>query len=188
MPWPPDVHDVDTSKINITNYLDLFLSTLLSGCSMESSSSKVNPLKLSIGQDLVYAIINGRIKAPKSILYPYAIKSLTNSTKLITINNQLGHGVSASILEELATENAFGVLENQLNNSVLLNGVSKEVFTMTVHDNIARNEETLTGKFKLNSSLKINFCSQKCNLIATRFCYFLCNGTEEIVSYRYTLF
>ena len=98
MPWPPDVHDVDTSKINITNYLDLFLSTLLSGCSMESSSSKVNPLKLSIGQDLVYAIINGRIKTPKSILYPYAIKSLTNSTKLITINNQLGHGVSASIL------------------------------------------------------------------------------------------
>ena len=188
MPWPPDVHDVDTSKINITNYLDLFLSTLLSGCSMESSSSKVNPLKLSIGQDLVYAIINGRIKTPKSILYPYAIKSLTNSTKLITINNQLGHGVSASILEELATENAFGVLENQLSNSVLLNGVSKEVFTMTVHDNIDRNEETLTGKFKLNSSLKINFCSQKCNLIATRFCYFLCNGMEEIISYRYILF
>ena len=184
MPWPPDVHDVDTSKINITNYLDLFLSTLLSGCSMESSSSKVNPLKLSIGQDLVYAIINGRIKTPKSILYPYAIKSLTNSTKLITINNQLGHGVSASILEELATENAFGVLENQLNNSVLLNGVSKEVFTMTVHDNIDTNEETLTGKFKLNSSLKINFCSQKCNLNATRFCSFLYNGIEEIISYR----
>ena len=177
MPWPPDVHDVDTSKINITNYLDLFLSTLLSGCSMESSSSKVNPLKLSIGQDLVYAIINGRIKTPKSILYPYAIKSLTNSTKLITINNQLGHGVSASILEELATENAFRVLENQLGSSVLLNGVSKEVFTMTVHDNIDRNEETLTGKFKLNSNLKINFYSQKCNLNATRFCSFLCNGT-----------
>ena len=44
MPWPPDVHDLDTSKIKITDYLDLFLSTLLSGCSMESSSSKVNRL------------------------------------------------------------------------------------------------------------------------------------------------
>ena len=170
IPWPPDVHGLDTSKRNITVYLDLFLSTLLSGCSIKSSSSKVNRLKLSTGQDLVYAISNGRIKTPKSILYPYVIKSLVNSTKLITINNQLEHGVSASILEELATENAFRVLENQLGSSVLLNGVSKEVFTMTVHDNIDRNEETLTGKFKLNSSLKINLFCRKCNLIATRFC------------------
>ena len=69
MPWPPDVHDLDTSKINITENLDLFLSTLLSGCSMESMSSKVDWLKLFIAQDLVYAISNGRIKTPKSILY-----------------------------------------------------------------------------------------------------------------------
>ena len=165
--------------------MDLFLSTLLSGCSIESSSSKVNRLKLSTGQDLVYAISNGRIKTPKSILYPYAIKSLTNSTKLITINNQLGHGVSASILEELATENTFRVSENQLDNSILL---MKDVVTMTDHDNIDRNEETLTSKFKLNSSLKINLFSQKCNFIATRFCYSPCNGIEEMTSYRYILF
>ena len=104
------------------------------------------------------------------------------------INNQVGHGVSAFILKKLATENAFRVLGNQLDNTDLLNGVSKEVFTMTVYDNIDRNEETLTDQFKLNSSLKINFYSQKCNLIATRFFYFLCNGIEEIISYRYILF
>ena len=69
MPWPPDVHDLDTSKINITENLDLFLSTLLSGCSMESMSSKVDRLKLLIAQDLVYAISNGRINTPKSNLY-----------------------------------------------------------------------------------------------------------------------
>ena len=76
----------------------------------------------------------------------------------------------------------------KLEKTVLLNGVSKEFFTMTVHDNIDRNEEALTGKLKLNSSLKKNFCSQKCNLIATRFCYFLYNGIEEIISYRYIWF
>ena len=43
----------------------------------------------------------------KSTLYPCAIKSLTNSTKLITINNQLGHVVSDSTLEELATKMHF---------------------------------------------------------------------------------
>ena len=182
MPWPPDVHDLDTSKINNTDYLELFLSTLLLGCSVESSSSKVNWLKLSIGQDLVYAISNDWIKTPESILYPYTIKTHANSTKLITVSNQLGHGVRASILEVLATENAIRVLENQPDNSVLLNGVSKEVFAMTVHDNIDRIEETLTDKPKLSSSLKINFCSLKCNLIATKFCYFLCNGIEEIIS------
>ena len=128
------------------------------------------------------------MKTPKSILYSCAIKSLTNSTKLIIINNQLGHGVRAFILKELATENAFRVFGNQLDNTVLLNGISKEVFTITVYDNIDRNEETLSGKFKLNSSLKINFYSQKCNLIATRFFYFRCNGIEEIISYRYILF
>ena len=133
-------------------------------------------------------ISNDQIKTPESILYPYAIKTHANSTKLITISNQLGHGVSASILEVLATENAIRVLENQLDNSVLLNGVSKEVFAMTVHDNIDRNKETLTDKSKLSSSLKIDFCSLKCNSIATRFCYFLCNGIEEIISYHYILF
>ena len=55
-----------------------------------------------------------RFKIPKSILYPYTIENLTNSAKLITINNKLGHGVRASILEELATENAFRVLQNRL--------------------------------------------------------------------------
>ena len=139
---------------------------------------------MSIRQCLVYAICDGRIKTPKNILYRYAIKSLTNSTKLITINNRLGHGVSVSILEKLAIENTFRALEKQLDNNILFNGVSKEVFTMSVHDNIDRKEEALSGKFKLSSSFSINFCDQKCNLIATRSCYFPCNGIEEIISYR----
>ena len=75
---------------------------------------------------------------------------------MITINNQLGHGVGALILEEIATENAFWVLENQLDNSVLLNGVSKEVFKITVLDNIGRNKETLSDKFKLKLNLNLN--------------------------------
>ena len=100
-PWSPNVHDLDTSKINITDYLDLFLNTLLPRCSMESSNSKVNQLKLCIWQDLAYVITTGRIKSPKSIFHLYTIKSLTNRTKLITINNELGYAVSDSILEEL---------------------------------------------------------------------------------------
>ena len=75
MPWPPDVHHLDKSKINTEN-LDLFLTTLLSGCSMESINSKVDRLKLFIGNDLVYAISNGRIKTPKSYYICALLKAL----------------------------------------------------------------------------------------------------------------
>ena len=46
MPWPPQAHDLDQTKINIVNYLDLLLKTFSPGCSTESSSSKVNRLTL----------------------------------------------------------------------------------------------------------------------------------------------
>ena len=98
--------------------------------------------------------------------------------------NQLRHGVKASILKELATENAFLVSENQLDSSVLMNVVSKEIFTMAVHDNSDRNEENLSDKFKLSSNINRNLCSQKCNSNATGSCNFPCNSVEEIISYR----
>ena len=75
-------------------------------------------LKLSIGQDLVYAISQGRIKTPKSILYPAVIKLRTNCTALITLNNKLGHGVSYSILEELFTGNVFYTIDQQVNEDI----------------------------------------------------------------------
>ena len=45
------------------------------------------------------------MKTPKSVLYPYAIKDLTNCTGLITMTNRLGHGISYTLLEEVETEN-----------------------------------------------------------------------------------
>ena len=60
---------------------------------------------------------------------------------------RLGHGASYSILEELDTENAYKIVDEQEQGLVILpNGVQKEVFTMVVADNIDRREETLSGK------------------------------------------
>lgn len=75
----------------MTDYLYLFLNKTFSGCSNESIS-RLNRLRFSLGQDLDYGISNGRIKTPKSISCPYAIKCLPRSTKVATINNQLSHG------------------------------------------------------------------------------------------------
>ena len=104
-------------------------------------------MKLSIGQDLVYAISQGRIKTPKSILYPAVIKSKTNCTALLTLNNKLGHGASYSILEELFTENAFYTIDQQVIEDVFMPfGFGENKLTISVYDNIDRLEETLTGK------------------------------------------
>ena len=147
MPWPPSIKDLHISKINIGLPLSFFVNALLSGHIGESESSRVIRLKLSIGQDLVYAISQGRIKTLKSILYPAVIKSRTNCTALLTLNNKLGHGVSYSILEELFTENAFYTIDQQVNEDIFIPcGFAENKLTIAVYDNIDRLEETLTGK------------------------------------------
>ena len=122
-------------------------------------------MKLSIGQDLVYAISQGRIKTPKSILYPAVIKSKTNCTTLLTLNNKLGYGVSYPILEELFTENAFYTIDQKVNEDIFIPfGFAENKLTIAVYDNIHRLEETLTAKkiiYKKNRQI-----------------YFLCNAKQ----------
>ena len=143
MPWPPNVSDLSVSKVNIGNYLETFMNIVLTGSSNVEISSRTNRLKLSIGQDIVYAVTNGKIKTPKSILHPSVIKSLTNCTELITLNNKLGHGVSDSILEELFTENAFRLIDISGNETFIPTSIEEDHFTIAVYDNIDRVEETL---------------------------------------------
>ena len=85
MPWAPKLTDLNSSCVNIGDRLKRFLNTTLSGNTRMSTSSRVCRLVYSIGQDIVYAISNGKIKTPKSILFPSVIKSLTNCTELIAI-------------------------------------------------------------------------------------------------------
>lgn len=147
MPWPPQATDLDEEKVRLSHSLSLFLDKLLNSRLNEHPSPRVGRLKSSFGQDIVYAVSRGRIKTPKSIMYPYTIKSLTNCTELIDINSRLGHGISRSLVEELSTENAYLVMDQQSEGTVALPPELKEkTFTMAVYDNIDRQEETLSGK------------------------------------------
>ena len=83
---------------------------------------------------------------PKSVLYPYHIKSLTNNTKLINITCRLRQEVSYSLLEELSTEISYQRLEAVEEGSGCLPEDCKTgTFTIEVDDNINRLEETLSG-------------------------------------------
>ena len=92
-------------------------------------------------------ILMVKLRHRKSILYPYAIKSLTNNTALINITHKFGHGVSYSILEVLDTENVFLQISQQQETGgvVLSEGCKNGDFSIIVADNIDRNEETLSG-------------------------------------------
>ena len=96
-------------------------------------SGRIARLKLSFAQDIVYAVTEGKIKTPKSILLSSTIKTLTNNTELINIVNRLGHGISYSILNELTTENAFKIQEEQFDGKCILPvGFQKNMFTIYV--------------------------------------------------------
>jgi hypothetical protein len=150
MPWPPQEIDLDEEKVRLSHHLSLFLDKLLNLRFTEQPSPRICRLKSSFGQDIVYAVSRGRIKTPRSIMYPYTIKSLTNCTELIDISSRLGHGINRSLVEELTTENAYRVMDQQNEGTVALPpGSKEETFTIAVYDNIDRQEETLSGKFRV---------------------------------------
>ena len=102
-------------------------------------------MKQSFTQDLVDAITNGRVKTPKSVLYPDHIKSLTNNTELINITCRLGHEISYSLLEELSTKIYQRLEAVEERSGCLPEDCKTGTFTIEVDDNIDRLEETLSG-------------------------------------------
>ena len=113
MNWPPSYADLTPEKVDIGIHLSTFLNIILSGKLAEIDSSRLYCIKMSLGQDLVYNVSNGRIRTPKSVLFSYNIKILTNNTELINMVNRLGHGICYSLLEEMETENAYKVIDQQ---------------------------------------------------------------------------
>ena len=91
-------------KSSLPKVVGFTLPKVLLDGDVMSSPNKSDCLKESFSQDLVYAITNGWIKTPKSILYPYHIKQLTNNTDLINITCRLGYGISYSLIEEISTQ------------------------------------------------------------------------------------
>ena len=68
MSLPPCLSDLEVGQIFLSPYLAQLLNTILSGkrdCS--DTSSKCKRPKQSFGQDMIYAVSNGKIKTPKSI-------------------------------------------------------------------------------------------------------------------------
>ena len=101
MNWPPSYADLTTEEVDIGIHLSTFLNVILSGKLAEIDSTRLYRIKMSLGQDLACNVSNGRIRTPKSVLFPYKYKMLTNNTELINMVNRLGQGICYSLMEEM---------------------------------------------------------------------------------------
>ncbi len=146
MQWTPSYEYLTFEKIRVGSHLDAFLEHLLKSSYERDLSTRAFRLKYSFAQDMICAVLNGKVKTPKSILFPYCIKTLANNTELINIASKLGHGISYSMIEELDTENAYLCIDEHSQDGVRISKNTREgEHTMVIFDNIDRREETLSG-------------------------------------------
>ena len=84
MSWPSKEDDLKPSRTTdyIPHLLDVFLTGLITGKSLDSESSsaeRTTRLKESFAQDIAFSVTNGVEKTPKGVLFPFVVKALCNN-------------------------------------------------------------------------------------------------------------
>ena len=102
MPFPPRPRDLAEDMINVPDGLYNFIAWLLIGDDGSEPVSTMLRIKvaseddrrcvLSFSQDLIHGVTHGRVKTPKHVALPMAVKHLTGSTQVITLLNRFGNG------------------------------------------------------------------------------------------------
>ena len=111
-----------------------------------SLSDTNNRHVMSIAQDMLHVVSNGRLKTPKHVVLPLTMRHLTRSSQLVEILNHFGHSLSNSVIQEVETtmaERHIGLLEE----GVIYTppNIQPNVPVVMCWDNNDINEETLTG-------------------------------------------
>ena len=149
LPWPPLPADLDEPSQYMPNSLTKFLKYLFSGDQDQSAATtrpRVQRLTESVGQDIVHTVTHARVKTPKHIILPFAVKSLTGCVELNRILNRFGHGLSYSQIEEIDTALCLHKLARRNEDGVALpEFIQQFIQASCAWDNIDRLEETLSG-------------------------------------------
>ena len=111
---------------------------------------------MSVAQDMIHCVSRGRVKTPKHITLPMAIKSLTGNAEVLTLLNRFGHALSYSQIEELETAIAERQIAKQREGILLPSVCNAGVPAIFCWDNNDLQEETSSGKD--NCFLRVNFC------------------------------
>ena len=151
MPWPPYSTTNNEENIIVPIVVYNLLAWILCEDG-EGEDERVNVdencqrLVLSLAQDLLYNVSKGRMKTPKHVALPIAVKNLTGSKEVITLLNRYGHGISYDQVLEIETALAESHMEAQEHGVIIPKVICANVFSTFCWDNIDLLEETLSGR------------------------------------------
>ena len=147
--WPPNLQELKFEKVQncIPNLLDKFMKVLFSGSNSSTESKSLFLRRIGLSQDIIYSVSKGRIKTPKSILFPAVIKAICNKVEVNKLINVYGHGISTDLIKEIDTETALDVINQHVDHKVVIpeeENLLKEELDMAlmVADNIDNLENT----------------------------------------------
>eukprot|EP00794_Sanderia_malayensis_P002198 gene2198-2503_t len=150
--WHPKEKELQAEKVQnfIPPLLDRFCSTLLTGKHGTENWEGQTMRKNSIAQDMIYSVSNGRLLTPKSVLFPAVVKSLCNNTEVLRLLNRLGHGISYDLVQEIETQHALDVINEQTANKVVISEedmirAADNAISIIIADNIENLESTIAG-------------------------------------------
>lgn len=104
------VQDLIKGECEIPLKLDQLIRSIATNpLSRRDVSTKKQRQIKSVASDIIYITTNGKLKTSKHVTYGLALKSLSNSKKIITITNEYGHCCSYTTLQELETEATFSL-------------------------------------------------------------------------------
>lgn len=153
IPWPPQAQSIREDAIDMDEAIYLFLAWLLTGRDYGSLQDVQSELKetekrhvLSVAQDCIHIINKGRVKTPKHVGLPFAIKSICGGSRIISMLNKFGHCLSYDQLEEMEAAIAETVQQSQTENGVTIPSVCVPgVFHSSIWDNNDLQEDTRSG-------------------------------------------
>lgn len=155
LPAKITVDDIIKGECEVPEKLFNFMCDLIQGPDYRRRNSDDDLVKIkSICQDIIYCTTKGRIKPSKHLMLGLAVKSMTNSRKLLTMLNNYGSTVSYNIAEELETEMTTIACENEniLPSSITANNT---LCTNVAFDNYDRFVDTINGKDTLHDTVGI---------------------------------
>lgn len=111
-----------------------------------SFNQRLRRYVLSLGQDIIHMVTNGRVKTPKHVALPLAIKHMTGSVEPVSLLNRFGHGLSRMHLCEVETAMCLDRLSMQeTHHKYVPSNIVAGTFVTMCWDNIDFHEETLSG-------------------------------------------
>ena len=142
--WPPTLEPVSDDSRKPPDSVYMFLQKL----PRNKASANVSRVIESLGQDIIFAVLKGKVLQRKQFLLALGLHSLTGGTKVIDIIHKLGHCMSYNLTSEIETAQTKSSLLAATQTTLLPLGPatpSNTVFTHFWADNINMNIEIMVG-------------------------------------------